>query len=141
VAAVQGRVGRLAAVRGARSSGWPGLAAVLLMVAAGAEAQSPTITLTASPTSLAEGDGATDVTVTTTLSAARTESNTVTLSLARTSRSACDSCLKRPPGLWHLRGADRIGVDGERQLANVAEGRAFDSHPLWLLPSPPCAQP
>ena len=46
------------------------------------------VTLSLSPASLAEGNGATDVTVTATLSAARTSSTTVTLSLAGTAQAS-----------------------------------------------------
>ena len=67
------------------------LAALLcLLVAAPAMAQTPGVTLTVSPTSLAEDAGATDITVTATLSDIRSGATTVTLSLAGTATQGTD---------------------------------------------------
>ena len=62
-------------------------ALVLGLTATDAAAQNPTVTLSLSPTSLAEGDGATDVIVTATLSAARPAATTMTLTLGGTARA------------------------------------------------------
>ena len=62
-------------------------ALVLGLTVADAAAQNPTVTLSLSPTSLAEGDGATDVIVTATLSAARPAATTMTLTLGGTARA------------------------------------------------------
>ena len=67
------------------------LAAVLaLLPAAPAAAQTPGVTLTVSPTSLAEDAGATDIAVTATLSGVQSSATTVTLSLAGTANQGTD---------------------------------------------------
>ena len=70
-----------------RRAPWPRLLplAVAFMVAAAVAdvaAQTPTITLSVSPSSVGEDDGSADVTVTATLSAPRTGATVVTLSAA-----------------------------------------------------------
>ena len=67
------------------------LAAVLaLLPAAPAAAQTPGVTLTVSPTNLAEDAGATDIAVTATLSGVQSSATTVTLSLAGTANQGTD---------------------------------------------------
>ena len=67
------------------------LAALLcLLVAAPAMAQTPAVTITVAPTSLAEDAGATDIAVTATLSATRSTATIVTLSLAGTANQGTD---------------------------------------------------
>ena len=67
------------------------LAAVLAMLpAAPAMAQTPAVTITVAPTSLSEDAGATDITVTATLSGMRSTPTTVTLSLAGTANQGRD---------------------------------------------------
>ena len=67
------------------------LAALLcLLVAAPTMAQTPGVTLTVSPTSLAEDAGATDIAVTATLSGVQSSATTVTLSLAGTATQGTD---------------------------------------------------
>ena len=61
-----------------------------LLFAAPAAAQTPAVTITVAPTSLSEDAGATDITVTATLSAMRSSATTVTLSLAGTANQGTD---------------------------------------------------
>ena len=79
----------------ARRAAFPVAVAVLaavfgLLPAAPAAAQTSSVTITVAPTSLAEADVATDVTVTATLSNTQSSPTTVTLSLAGTANQGTD---------------------------------------------------